>query len=159
MLKKRKKQVLYRFRTLTSRYAEISQDSSIENRQTIAKSAAFCSFVPLQRKTQFLRQNLVAKAAKTLVGMTWLWVKHSFPDAKTVMSTERSEWRHLETVVKVRRILSHKDFLGLECKSPAMRKPARSLHAPDGLVGMTGRYRRNDLRGSRGAPLVGVRKG
>ena len=28
-----------------------------------------------------------------------------------------------------------------------MRKPARSLHAPDGLVGMTGRYRRNDLRG------------
>ena len=53
------------------------------NRQTIAKSAAFCSFVPLQRKTQCLRQNLVAKAAKT------------------VMSTERSEWRHLETVAKV----------------------------------------------------------
>ena len=63
---------------------------------------------------------------------------HGFPDAKAVMSTERSEWRHLEAVVKARRILSHKDFLGLECKSPAMRKPARSLHAPDGLVGMTG---------------------
>ena len=27
-----------------------------------------------------------------------------------------SEWRHLETVAKVRGILSHKDFLGLEYK-------------------------------------------
>ena len=32
--------------------------------------AEFLSFVPLQRKTQCLRQNLIAKAAKTLVGMT-----------------------------------------------------------------------------------------
>ena len=39
MLKKWKKQVLYRFRTLTSRYAEISQDSSIENRQTNPKNS------------------------------------------------------------------------------------------------------------------------
>ena len=72
MLKKWKKQVLYRFRTQTFRYAEISQDSSIENRQTVQEFcfAEFLSFVPLQRKTQYLRQNLIAKAAKTLVGMT-----------------------------------------------------------------------------------------
>ena len=61
MLKKWKKQVLYRFRTQTFRYAEISQESSIKPRQTIAKSAAFCSFVPLQRKTQCLWQSRVAK--------------------------------------------------------------------------------------------------
>lgn len=65
MLKKWKNQVLYRLRTQTSRYAEISQDSSIENRRTVPEFgfAEFWSFVPLQRKTQCLRQNLVAKAA------------------------------------------------------------------------------------------------
>ena len=36
----------------------LSQNSASPN---IAKSVAFCSFVPLQRKTQFLRQNLIAK--------------------------------------------------------------------------------------------------
>ena len=38
-----------------------------ENRQTVREFgfAEFWSFVPLQRKTQCLRQNLVAKAAKT----------------------------------------------------------------------------------------------
>ena len=73
-----------------------------ENRQTIPEFgfAEFWSFVPLQKKTQCLRQNLVAKAAKTLVGMTGFGTEKA--TAKTVMSTERSEWRHLETVVKVR---------------------------------------------------------
>ena len=37
------------------------QDPSIKLRRSIAKSAAFCSFVPLQRKTQCLRQTKVAK--------------------------------------------------------------------------------------------------
>ena len=41
------------------------------------------------------------------------------------MSTERSEWRHLEAVANVRGILSHKDFLGLEYKSPAMQNPGK----------------------------------
>ena len=38
-----------------------------ENRQTVREFgfAEFWSFVPLQRKTQCLRQNLIAKAAKT----------------------------------------------------------------------------------------------
>ena len=38
-----------------------------ENRRTVPEfgKAEFWSFVPLQRKTQCLRQNLVAKAAKT----------------------------------------------------------------------------------------------
>ena len=46
MLKKRKNQVLYRLRTQTFRYAEISQDSSIENRHTVPEfgEAEFWSF-------------------------------------------------------------------------------------------------------------------
>ena len=56
---------------------------------------------------------------------TRLLVKQEFPDAKAVMSTERSEWRHLETVVKVRGILSHKDFLGLECQPLAKAKTGK----------------------------------
>ena len=74
MLKKEKKQILYRFRTQTFRYAEISQESSIKPRQAIAKSVAFCSFVPLQRKTQCLRQNLVAK-------VLWHIKSRYFPNA------------------------------------------------------------------------------
>ena len=42
-----------------------SQNSALPNN---AKSVAFCSFVPLQRKTQFLWQNLIAKAAKEETG-------------------------------------------------------------------------------------------
>ena len=37
------------------------------NRQTIAKSVAFCSFVPLQKKMQCLWQTKVAKAAKAVM--------------------------------------------------------------------------------------------
>ena len=53
------------------------------------------------------------------------------------MSTEQSEWRHLEAVAKVRGILSHKDFLGLEYKSPAMQNPGKIPPCAYGLVGMT----------------------
>ena len=67
--------------------------------------AEFPSFVPLQRETQCLWQKLIAKAAKT------------------VMSTEQSEWRHPGAVAKVSLIMSHKDLPGLEYKPPAMRKP------------------------------------
>ena len=58
------------------------------NRQTIAKSIAFCSFVPLQRKTQCLWQNLIAKV---------LWHKKS-PNLPNAVSQSpekkcRFHWR------------------------------------------------------------------
>ena len=82
MLKKWKKQVLYRFRTQTFRYAEISQDSSTKLRHTV------WSFVPLQRKTQYLRQNLVAKA---------LWHKKSPNLPKAVSQSLRIPLWHLKS--------------------------------------------------------------
>ena len=44
---------------------KLSKNSALQNN---AKSVAFCSFLPLQRKTQYLRQNLIAKAAKAETG-------------------------------------------------------------------------------------------
>ena len=49
------------------------------NRRTVAKSVAFCSFVPLQRKTQCLRQNLVAK-------VLWHIKSHDLPKATSQSS-------------------------------------------------------------------------
>ena len=106
----------------------VAKAAKAVNRQTIAKSVAFCSFVPLQRKTQCLRQNLVAKAAKAVNRQTTaksvafcsfvplqrktqcLRQNLVAKAAKTVMSTERSEWRHLEAVANVRGIFLPKDF-------------------------------------------------
>ena len=78
------------------------------NRRTVPEfgKAEFWSFGTgrLHKAERFRCQNVGRDdmgATKALVGITGLWVKHSFPDAKAVMSTERSEWRHLEAVVKV----------------------------------------------------------
>ena len=95
-------------KTQCLRQNPVAKAAKAVNRQTIAKSVAFCSFVPLQRKTQCLRQNLIAKAAKA------------------VMSTEQSEWRHLEAVAKVRGILLPKDFHAKEYKTRSQRRQKQS---------------------------------
>ena len=154
MLKRRKNQVLYRFRTQTSRYAEISQDSSIKNRQTIQEFgfAEFLSFCAFAKKNAVSLAKPDCKGGKSVGRNDRLWHLKGRYLPKAVSQSLRIRLWHLK---------SH-TLPNAPSQSPRIRLwHLKSRYLPN-AVSQSPTDRRYQIRkawhwGSRGAPLVGVR--